>query len=152
MSRWVKTVIDNRDSGGFVLLILLVFMQIFFLLGIMAFMSAEMTLRSMVGAWKKQLEVLVANHVLQDIKLQGQACVYSVLPAARLALKPTSWWLHNGCSISKDGVNYYYVIENLGTNNLNNQSIEKKYYRVTLMKYAQISHDAKIILRRTIGY
>ena len=116
-------------KNGFVMLSVLVFMQIFTLLGLMAYLSVCLSLKSNAQAWKNLKQKWQATRLLQQIEVTnlGSFCMIVKTPISHLASMSDSWWQQHGCKSGEA----YYVIEALDDVS-NNQPVIASYYRITL--------------------
>lgn len=147
---------------GFVLLIVLVFLQLFSLLGLYGLTTASITTRTNRHLWQRDRDLLVSKKLLHDIENQLSAdsltCVIQRLSRSVLARKPISWWQQNACSGNLIEMRYYYVMETLGNDPCgvlgkddNNQAVIPKYYRITLYVLPDKMRRAKLILQSTMA-
>lgn len=126
-----------RSIHGYVLLVILIFLQIFSLLGLFAFMSVEMALKNTSQEWNKQKQQQIARQLLNQIRISDATpCQIDLMPSSRLMKLPNSWWKEHGCLLQNK---YYFLIEKSGN---------KKYFRVTLVLLPERLNDIKIILQQ----
>lgn len=107
----------------------LVFLQIFTLLGLMAYLSVSLSLKSQADVWKNQKQTWMAKRLLQQIELvDTRSCMIAKTPLSDMVLMAQSWWRQYGCKLG----DAYYVVERLDETVLPNQSFIANYYRITL--------------------
>jgi Tfp pilus assembly protein PilX len=146
---------------GFVLIIVLVFLQLFSLLGWYALTSASMAIKMNEHHWQREKNWYSANQALNDAELNLSStlppCMIPIAPLAAIVNEPFSWWQRQGCSGNLNEIRYYYVAEWVGNDpcgvigkGVSNQSITAEYYRITLLALPKKMKMATIILQSTI--
>lgn len=144
---------------GYVLLITLVFLQIFALLGMYALTKSVNALRQDQHQWQRLQSDRQANLIL--VKLEKsliQDAIKCHIPLTTDIFKKTiAWWEQYGCSANFAGIRYYYVEEDLGIDecaiisNDNNQQVIANYYRITLCMNMNNLPESKIIVQSTLA-
>lgn len=143
---------------GYVLFVVLIFLQIFILSGLYYLGSALNMLRSARYYLQQELMFAVANQRLRELEnLLPTNCLFSLTAATKLGSASQAWWEKEGCVGDSAGFRYYYVIESLGLNGCalikninNNQLLAAKYSRVTLAMFAPAPSYAKIVIQSTV--
>src|ERR1700722_20385475 len=125
-----------KFQKGYILFIVLIFLQIFSLLGLFGLNSSLLVLKANSEVWERDKLFLHAQsilHVLEERALiHGPSCLVPLMPANLIAKKSLAWWQQHACH----GMNYYYVTEPLGINPcaiVAENSNGTQYYRITLM-------------------
>lgn len=147
---------------GFVLLIVLIFLQIFSLMGVAAFLNAKMGFKiarefeqknTFFSSSKYILRLLAAKMTVDKIH-----CLIEIIPATEMATKPPFWWKQFSCGGQLSEIHYYYVVESLGQdpcaiieNSANNQKLIADYYRITLLSLSNKMKSVRILLQSTIA-
>jgi Tfp pilus assembly protein PilX len=150
----------NQSDKGFVLLIILVFMQIFSILTCVGLASVSAAIRINRDAWQsytfKKAAVRELDTLETALLTTGPQCVIPILPAGELARKSISWWQEYSCSSNLAGFRYYYVTENLGKDSCSlldkdtDHIVIADYYRITLLALPAKKLTAKLILQSTM--
>ena len=106
-----------KQSSGFVLICVLLFMQLFSLISLFSMSTASAIMKSNNHLWQGLTFRLQCDGILQQLEssimTNGTACSIPITPATVLAQKAMAWWQLNTC---RDNVNEirYYVVEILG--------------------------------------
>lgn len=123
---------------GFVLLIMLVYLQLFSLVaiqGMSALLLQQKTLRLRLAQLEQQQAVLA---VLDKVDHYARpSCTVPVQPY-RMMQRPEHWWKLRGCHLNSAGIDYYFVREDLGTapcSLIKYQRVTAHYYRNTLYQH-----------------
>lgn len=125
-------------NNGYVLLIVLIFLQLITLLGLFGLETCAIELK-MNGQIYERLQL--SQLAKQALSLLEDTVEYSscIIPQTDwIDRRSGEWWLQYACSDNLSGFRYYYVIEKLGNDpcgligNVNNQSVSANYYRTTL--------------------
>ncbi|OGT37498.1 MAG: hypothetical protein A3F11_02455 [Gammaproteobacteria bacterium RIFCSPHIGHO2_12_FULL_37_14] len=150
----------NDKNHGFILLIMLIFMQIFSLIVLAELMSIKLNLKLARDRWQKTNNLLMSNAFLHKIEnnliFTIPSCVQSALSPQFLINRSTEWWGKFACA-SNHTTLYHYVIEKLGNDPCaliriidKNHTITADYYRITLLFQSSAPKSFKIILQSTI--
>lgn len=145
-----------KNKQGFILPIVLLFMQLFALLSIYELDGAKLSMQISRDYFHVIKNNIIAKQILknleQDVVSQSDnpyPCFISLTSSTQLVRSPLQWWGTHACSGNFDAMRYYYVLEWLGKNpcvNLdkitNNQLVAVNYYRLTL--YVNDSKSAGI--------
>lgn len=129
---------------GYVLLIVLVFLQIFSLVALFALTQAAQLLRRENARWQSDEYARQANkwmaRVIAGGAIDSGACAIPITPVSILANRPVSWWRVNTCSANLSKISYYYAIESIGSDacaiiwhSPENQTQVAYYYRVSIL-------------------
>ena len=149
----------KRAHRGFVLFTVLIFLQLFSLLGVLSLMSAILELKSTYHAWRQDKErwksLQIMNGIESDMLNHLPPCEIAPLSTEKIVDMPNAWWQAHACS---GGKHVAYVIENLGLDPCSvmmrkdsNTSQAVIFYRLTLRNAALKEKSAKIILQSTIA-
>lgn len=133
-----------RQHNGYVLLIVLVYLQLLVLLNITNIKQLTMLKKQI----KMQSQQYFLKHEVSNIlkvisKNKGDICIRENYPVHYLQIQPLSWWQSHGCSGDSESGKYYYFITDMGKDecagvvNQSNQLNMVHYYRVTLMLNAR---------------
>lgn len=154
----------NKSSvNGFVMLIVLVFIQLFALMGLYSLTQIMQHMKLNAEIWQKEEYLRQANYILHQIENQLlftlPLCRISIIPATDMVRKPILWWETHGCSGNFMGIQYYYVLEFLGNESCvsvkkqenNNHGLTVDYYRLTLSCLLNVEKSKKIVLQSTIA-
>lgn len=143
---------------GFVLFAVLIFMQIYALLGMAALLSvrlADKTTQAMDVRHQMQLQANAILHgVEQSLLLSQPGCIMEPMPIAQLLHEPPSWWAENACQSGDEDTPTYYTVEKLALDtcasvqNNQNQPVAAQYYRITLSTF--YGKADKILLQSTV--
>src|SRR3990167_7569827 len=145
---------------GFVLLIVLFFMQIYTLLGIYSLTSSYRIVKMNRFLWEREINLWKANQTLHEVERKiaistPALCTVPIMPTSDMVGKTVSWWNQMACNGQAEK-HYYYVVENLGIDpcviikNSNNQLIRAEYYRITLLYLLTKRGDRRLLLQSTI--
>ena len=153
---------NRQSSHGFVLLLLLIFMQLFAWVGLHELTIAADTLKLNQHHWQHDQQLLVAKKILARLERMPSSemthCLIPITPAFLLAKKPLSWWQQDACSGYFMGNQYYYVFESLGKDvcgainkKTDDPLVAADYDRLTLFWLPVAIPGARIILQSTIA-
>lgn len=128
--RWAMRI----KHQGYVLFIVLVFMQLFALLGMYGYTATIQEMRLGNEQWRHQGTLLSVQAIMHQLEAQAVDCIIPVTPD--IATKSQRWWQNHACSENAANFRYYYVWEKLGLDPCalidNNQRLTADYYRLTL--------------------
>ncbi|HLB42190.1 MAG TPA: hypothetical protein VJN02_04960 [Gammaproteobacteria bacterium] len=150
----------KKKYQGFILLITLLFMQIFSLttLAELTFikLNLKFTRHQLERMNSLQNSKMMLDTIENNLTFQIPYCIIPTISTQSLINKSIFWWETNACSSTIDRTNYYYVIESLGKNlcalieNIDeNHNIIADYYRITLLSLSTIKVN-KSFLQSTI--
>src|SRR5438067_315789 len=128
---------------GIMLIIVLVFLQIFFLIGTYGHFMVARTLKLNRDLLQHDAQRTMAMKLLSELEdrlLVGSPyCVMPIIPSSELFKKKKIWWEENACSGILTGNQYYYVVEAMEkdvcgeiTKSDSGQKVIAEYYRLTL--------------------
>lgn len=143
-----------KNEKGLALFIVLIFLQIFVLLGLYALEKSRLDMKMSGEVWQNYLMQNAAEEVLKKIEIQHeqypQNCIIPATSTQFLQKQSIDWW-RSFCFEPYSSYLFFYVIEPLGEDSCaqteDNRSAD--YYRITLLEYVQ-SLDAKLLLQSTI--
>lgn len=147
----------NRIQG-MVLLIVLIFLQISFMLGLYLMQDSFISQKLSQFIWKKTNMLITAEYVLQqieqDILRRNTGCHIHVLNSHELMNKPLEWWQSKACPGIYNGYPYYYIFEKLIEDPCADigQNIPYQtalYFRITLL-LIDLQNNVREILQSTI--
>lgn len=129
----------NKSQSGWILLIVLLFLQIISLLGFYIVQTSLFAHKVSGSQWRKQELFMHAEQLLYD--LAENFSVYCIVPqisSNELLMKPLSWWQStNTCAGSLEHNDYYYIVEFLGedvcASEMEDQTNVAHYFRITLL-------------------
>lgn len=137
-------------SRGFVLFIVLLFLQLFSMMCLYSLTSVTAMLHTVRDNWDEALHKNTIMRMLNKIESlipMESRCILQEPSEGELFEKPLEWWQQHACADVLDGFLYYYVLEVLGSNACaivekydNNQVLTAKYYRITLLSAVDLYH------------
>lgn len=143
---------------GYVLLMMLVYMQIFSLLAMQAMADVvyqQQTARHRISNDQLRREAL---KVLADIdRVPAVSCRIEKMTTSQLASHDIQWLRSRGCYINRGEIQYFYVRETLGMDNCAVISNEYKqlvtplYYRNTLLQLYGLNKQENVVLQDTVA-
>lgn len=148
-------------AHGFVFLTVLIFLQLFSLMGLYGLMHSATTIKINQHSWQREMDLFTAQHILHELEenfLHGNiTCVIHRISATTLIYQPVSWWQQYACRDHANEIEYYYAVEVMGKDPCGGMSmvdqsqiVIPKYYRITLFMLSANIKNAKIILQSTI--
>ncbi len=145
-----------REQKGFVLLLVLIFMQILLLLNWYAIENSVLLEKFSKNANQHDVLYYQAQAILADAGLLLMShlpdCMISVTDSNEMILKPLSWWTAKSCSGNFQSIQYYYVVEPLATDvcALIDQiaNVSAAYFRITVFLYSA-KDDSRFFLQST---
>ncbi len=130
----------REQHNGFVLLIVLVYLQLIALLNIANIKQLTMLKKQIKHQHLQSILQAEASVILNNIVDKGAVtCQRQLHPVRFLQMQPLSWWQSYGCMGESISGHYYYFINDMGVDdctvieNRINQSMSAHYYRVTMM-------------------
>jgi hypothetical protein len=140
-------------SKGYVLLTVLIFLQLFVLLGLYGLLSAKLSLRTTRDIYQQSATRLEMQQLLNEVELNLLAypCKSRAISLFTLKQANLNWWQEHGCSTQKNGQELYFYIEDMDVDACaiikSNQALTSQYYRITLAKFS--GQQAIILLQST---
>lgn len=143
---------------GYVLLMMLVYMQIFSLLAMQV--TADIIYQKKAAMHRHSIYQLrrQAIRVLSDIdRMTDTSCNINKMSPARLAMQDIRWWRRRGCYLNRREIEYFYVREVLGDDDCatiitpNKQQFTVRYYRNTLLQVVALTPESTVLLQDTIA-
>lgn len=131
----------NHHCHGYILIVVLLFMQIATLLGLYALESVWIENRmSQFGLQKTEINSQLGhlmNMLEQQLQENTPICMIQAISPEELKSMTISWWQNESCAGIFQSIQYYYVVESLGEDACAHirQSKESTadYYRLTLL-------------------
>ena len=146
-----------NKQDGIILLTVLLFMQIFMMIGIYAMQSGFLMQMTTATFNKNMLRMQKAEEVLFNIEQTNpiQRCLIAAISREELISQPIEWWLQTGCQGKIEKYQYVYLFELLPEDpcaylNTNEKGRSAYYYRVTLQIFSDKNRNDKQILQSTI--
>ncbi len=142
-----------KSISGIALITVLLFLQIFAILGLCAIQMAWIETKQSREKWQSHVRHQMANDALNKIeKSLNQECLIPITPINQLITYSLSWWqFRSNCAGNFRSFQYYYRIEFLGFDPCayaqEKYKIIAKYYRITLVG---VEDNIKIVLQSTV--
>lgn len=146
-----------NNKSGFVLFIVLIFLQIFSLISLYSLTMIESTMKSGNHLWQGYIFRQKSEsflHKLENSVLQNKKCIIPVTAAIVLKNKTMQWWQLNTCHDNVNEIQYYFVVEALGEDDCSIMDLQKttaQYYRITLSAKSRQFDGSRYILQSTIA-
>jgi hypothetical protein len=145
-------------NKGFVLFIVLIFLQIFSLISLYSLTTLSAMTKSNYHLWQGESFRYQSRKTLSEFASKFESalstCSIPITPANELASKPGSWWQLDACQEKVNGLNAFYTVELLGEDACatiaNNNNLIARYYRITLLTLSDEFHGASYLLQSTI--
>jgi len=142
---------------GFVILIVLIFMQILILLGWYALENVLLLVKFSKNMVSHDALYHPAETILSQIELETISelppCIIPFTESGRLTAKPLNWWQSSQtCSGNFRMFQYYYVVEPLVIDScavIEHVKARAAYFRITLLLQSN-TENARIFLQSTI--
>ncbi len=146
-----------HKQNGFVMFIVLIFMQLFVLLT--GYTMEDILLLTKLIKNMESHDLLI--HQAESILSYTESVIISDLPhcvipfteSGELVSEPLTWWESQGCSGQSQTMKYYYVVESLATDSCalvdHSSNTIADYFRVTLFLYST-ENQARIFLQSTV--
>jgi hypothetical protein len=153
---------SHYKMNGYILFVVLIFLQIFSCLGLYELTAISLTLRKNNHHLIRESYLLQAQKILknleEDVIAGHPTCLVTISSASIPARMPLRWWQQKSCSRSNRAVRYYYRVESLGNDacaviskNQYNHIMPAAYYRITLLMAMDKIRGAKLILQSTLA-
>ena len=155
--------IRNPRQNGFVLLLVLIFLQIFTLMSLSSLRQILMHVKLLGAIWQRQELTINAENLLSDIENQLKnskpICIIRPISTTKIIQAPAQWWAAKSCVGNFKTFKYYYVIEFLGhdpcsfilSNNKRDTKKNAYFYRISLLMKRgytnNISHAPRVIMQ-----
>lgn len=143
---------------GYVLLMMLVYMQIFSLLAMQ--LTADIIYEKKSAIHRNSTYQLrhQALRVLSDIdRMTDTSCTINKMSPVRLTMQDIRWWRRRGCYLNRGEIEYFYVREVLGVDDcavittVNKQQVTVKYYRNTLLQVVALTPEITLLLQDAVA-
>lgn len=155
---------------GIVLLVVLIFLQIFTLTSLLSYMSIQMLFKIHHTAWSRTEDVILAKQQLHEIEaniINESNCFIPLISASAIRKMPIEWWQEHACTVSDEMNNYFYVIESLGrddcsviqvldtahlrgtTTKQDGKTIVATFYRVSLLLTHKL--ERQLLIQSTVA-
>lgn len=151
-----------KKNQGFVMLIVLLFMQVSVLLSLYALESSTLEMKMGHAIFQRTVTISTLDTVLKTLESEIQTtlpnCMIPQTLSSRLVKQPLTWWQTQSCSGNFQAIRYYYVLEPLGVDRCahiartDNETAD--YYRLTLFGLSAENDDKvwiQVILIRPDG-
>jgi Tfp pilus assembly protein PilX len=148
-----------RRQQGYILFVVLIFMQLFALLGLNALNQLFWVKKVQNEQNQRWFLLSQAEHLLYQVaatlKEQKAACLLAPLSFNQLKEHPFSWWTANACSVSGHLFKAYYLLEFLGvdpcaTIRASLQAVAA-YYRITVLLVGESHETLQVMLQATVS-
>lgn len=147
-----------KKHQGFVLLIVLIFMQIYALLGITALEQVFLSEKLTADYKTRRFLLNEAEHLLRwlegNLNEVSPLCLIPGLSVATLSSRPLSWWSAFSCAGPGYLFRSYYIIEALGEDPCAHLSsgiqVQVAYYRITVLLVNEHDETMKVMLQSTV--
>lgn len=133
-----------RQSDGFILLLVLLFMQIFSMLGLMELGNLAVSIKSQSMFLKRnalEQKAILFYKSVQHYDWSIASCFVQPFSIETLRQASFNWWQENGCSYDP---NSFFIIEKSQADpcsylskSTNNHAFTVQYYRVTLALFSE---------------
>lgn len=148
------------SQRGIVLIIILLFLQIFAILGLYSLSISLLSKKINSESWQRESTVLMMDELLHIIALKLQSniphCVLAKNDSLNLLAKSMDWWQSPiACVGHLQKLQYYYVIEQLGEDScaqlegIDMSKYATHYFRITLLAVVKKA-SMQIILQSTV--
>jgi len=138
-----------KNQRGFVLLTVLLFIQIYALIGMSALLAVLLEQKLIADQKSRRLLLneaeLRLSRLAASIASLSEFCRITPQPESRFRSRPLSWWAASSCTESAAGYRSYYVVENLASDPC------AQFYRLTLLLTHAPEADQKVLLQATIA-
>lgn len=138
---------------GFILLIMLVFLQVVTLLGLATLSILEMTLKACYVSRLQAQRMHTAKAILRHAEQAVPGCQIPVIAPNHLAKKSLLWWRQHACAGHLGKMQYYYLVESLGIDSCAmikyKQNHRADYYRLTVFP-VEIHIDSTPLLLQSV--
>lgn len=146
----------RKSPSGFVLLVVLVFLQFFILLSLFGLTNVKLMLKASYDNQGYDRLLLAAKQFLFALSNDKNVianCDIPISEPASIAMQTKSWWQMHACSDNYNGIQYYYVVEALGAYPCTmiidgNSTYIAKFDRITLLAEST-NWDGHVILQST---
>lgn len=145
----------KKTNEGIVLITVLLFMQLFTILGLFALQNGFLAKLSSYAFYQQDKHRRQIEQILIQVEINWiPACLIPAISRDELLIKPLDWWKSREmCTGQKNQLQYYYAIENLGEDPCayRGDQISKSayYFRVTVLTFLE-HQKTKELLQSTI--
>lgn len=141
---------------GFVLLVMLVYLQIFSLLAMNAMAVVAMQKKQLYQGYDLIKDRLSTQELLLGLQHQQvDGCQINMHTPDELDRADLNWWRRAACHGVKDGREYFYLREDLGVDACamveyeDKQLVAVRYYRDTLLYLSKLSYYQSVVGQST---
>lgn len=141
---------------GFVLLVMLVYLQIFSLLAMNAMAVVAMHKKELFQGYDLIRDRLRAQELLLGLSHQQvNGCQVAMHTTDEIDRADLNWWRRTGCHGIKDSREYFYFREDLGVDACgaieyeDKQLVAARYYRDTLLYLSKLSYYQSVVAQST---
>lgn len=139
------------QQQGMALITILIFLEIFTVLGLSIMQENLIESRTAYRYFQKYLLMNQAEEVLESVKNSFDSsvstCVISSALSEKLFNSSLKFWRENACSGENDQLKYYYIFESLEDQvSENNQQSKMRAFRVILLAISKVDENMKIYL------
>ncbi len=148
----------KNSQQGMVLIIVLIFLEIFFILELYAVQSNTVEMKLARNYWEKHIISSAADAVLRRledglVESEGQ-CEIPLVSVAFLIHQPLSWWQRVSCSGEFEQYHYYSVVERLGVDAcavIRNVDAKAEYFRLSVLLVTEDGGVARVIMQSVVA-
>jgi hypothetical protein len=145
-----------KKSQGFVLLIVMIYLQALMLTGAVVMRVLDRDLRKHVAGVRLLGLTYQAEKLLGNLeRTAGTTCVVPLVSPVSLRKKPMSWWKGAACHGVLAGNEYYFAKEILNPDRnglvktMNKQQLSATIYRNTLLYVSRVNQFGSVLLQST---
>ena len=152
----------HKQTGGFILPIVLVIVESLMLYGLSAALLNKQLIKEKSDAMIAMERANKANKLLLNIessvRFDELSCYLPTMIGVNIRLLPDNWWQQHGCQVSEGNQLYYYVIESLGADvcglmsEISGKRVDMaNYYRITLTDVGNSSSQSGMMWQMTVA-
>lgn len=140
-------------KSGFILPIVLLFLQLFSMLGLFG-LQQILYGTQFIALHQRKMQVLNSiNEILTQIEQMpyDQSCLLET--TLDFTKQPFNWWQAHACYGRHTDISFYYCVENLGQDpcavQADNRNIVANYFRYTVYVIVESAINSKLIIQST---
>lgn len=142
---------SKMDETGIVLITVLLFLQLFTILGLFALQNGFLAKMTSQAFYQHDKDQRQAEYILSEVEKNGSvSCLTTVTERNDWISKPLDWWKSSAmCAGHKNHYQYYYAIESLGEDPcayMEGQANKlAHYYRVTVLVLSENQKQKELL-------
>ncbi len=148
---------NYQKQKGFILILTVLFLQICAVLSLYLLEASWLDSKLSVLLKNKQTSALALETQLRRIEKEIEndlpSCLIIPTVFDDLKQQPFAWWQKNACAAHSEVMNYYYVVEPLGSDECarihGNKDLIADYYRLTILSLS-VNEESKAWIQTTI--